>query len=118
MKFGLKNDLAPNYQNNLYCNLSQPKTETMFRAAQSSESTSLIEEKGTSCEQLWGWAAEALQLSPNKQNSGGFLCPVTAVTFHLISIEQLRLSATSGQCFHLKGWYTLPNKYINEAVLL
>lgn len=40
LKFVLKNDLAPNYPNNLYCNLPWPKTELMFKAAQSSESAS------------------------------------------------------------------------------
>lgn len=40
IKFGLNNDLATNYPNNLQSNLPWPKTELMSRAAQSSESTS------------------------------------------------------------------------------
>lgn len=45
MKFGLKNDLAPNYPNNLHCNLSRPETEIILGQHRAEKA----EEKGTSC---------------------------------------------------------------------
>lgn len=112
MKFGLKNDLAPNYPNNLHCNLSWPETEIILGQHRAEKA----EEKGTSCVQLRGWAVEALQLSPNKLQ-GAFSAP-SLLRPSSPSVEQCRLSATSGQRFRLKAGCTLPNKYRNAAVLL
>lgn len=112
MKFGLKNDLAPNYQNNLHCNLSRPETEIILGQHRAEKA----EEKSTSCVQLRGWAAEVLQLSP-KNLQGVFSAP-SLLRPSIPSVEQRRLSATSGQRFRLKAWCALPNKYRNAAVLL
>lgn len=91
LKFGLKNDLAPNYPNNLYCNLPWPKTELMFRAAQSSESTSFRRRWGHQLPAALGLACWRAAAVP-RHNSGGFLCTVTSAIFHLISAEQPWLS--------------------------
>lgn len=118
LKFVLKNDLAPNYPNNLYCNLPWPKTELMFKAAQSSENASFIRRWGYLGLGLACWRGADVQMSPDVIQGLPLHHHSCNLPSHLCQAALTVLPSTSGQCFHLKGCYTLPNKYINEVVLL
>lgn len=114
IKFSFRNVLAPNYPNSFYCNLPWPNSELMFRVA-GLRKCELQELKAPAA--LWHWPAEGLQLSPHITQRLSPHCHCCNLPSHLRWEALTVLPSTSGQCFHLKGCYTLPNKYINEAVL-
>lgn len=114
IKFSFKNYSAPNYPNSFYCNLPWPKAELMFRAA-GLRKDELQELEAPAA--LWPCPAEGLQLPPHVPKAAVSHCHCWNLPAHLRWEALTVPPSTSGPCFHLKGCYTLPNKYRNEAAL-